>query len=98
MFARVLRQQARRGARQYSSEAFNNKYGFNMNPPPVHAYWNARNASVLVAFVPVFLGAGALAKYVGFNLPGWDGLLEFSKLEQLPIGKLAFGEPEPYKK
>ncbi|CUM64053.1 uncharacterized protein PRCAT00001641001 [Priceomyces carsonii] len=54
---------------------FSNKYNFNINPPPVHEYWNARNNIILLAFVPVFLGVGYVAKYVGGNVYG-DSVLE----------------------
>ncbi|KAI5960919.1 hypothetical protein KGF57_001851 [Candida theae] len=80
--------------KQASSVPFNNKFNFNLNPPPVHEYWNAYNSSVLFAFVPVFLGIAYAAKYIGVNLEGNAGLLEFANAENSPIKSIKFGEPQ----
>ncbi|OBA19007.1 hypothetical protein METBIDRAFT_47154 [Metschnikowia bicuspidata var. bicuspidata NRRL YB-4993] len=102
MFSRIS-SRAGRVARRFQSHAaqaeakpapFNNKYNFNINPPPVHAYWNARNFSVLIAFVPVFLGAGYLGKYAGENAGGFEALLDFADSEQSPMKELKFGEAQ----
>lgn len=90
----MARQQARAGFRKYSTESFSNKYGFNMNPPPVHAYWNARNATVLVAMIPLYFGVGELSKYLGANLPGYEGVLEFADSDKSPLKSLKFAEPQ----
>lgn len=74
--------------------AFNNKYNFNVNPPPVHEYWNIRNCSVLLAFIPIYLTASYLTKYGTGELEGYGGLLEFAKGEKSPIKDIKFGEPQ----
>lgn len=75
--------------RRFASEAkaFNNPHNFNINPPPVHEYWNQRNATVLVAFVPLYLAVGYLAKYLGEDLGAYDGLLEFANGDDSPLKK-----------
>lgn len=88
-----------RAARRFQStetkaESFTNKYNFNLDPPPVHSYWNARNSLVLFAFVPAFIGAGYLGIYVGSNLSGMEGLTEFADSEQSPLKTLKFGESQ----
>lgn len=74
--------------------SFNNKHNFNINPPPVHEYWNYRNASVLLAFIPLYFGVGYVAKYVGTNVEGYGGLLGFADSEKSPLNELKFGEPQ----
>lgn len=76
------------------AQPFNNKHNFNIDPPPVHTYWNARNFSVLLAFVPLYLGIGFLGKYTGENLSGFDGLVQFADSEKSPMKTLKFGEPQ----
>lgn len=102
MFSRIS-SRTFRVARRFQSHAaqpeskaapFNNKYNFNMDPPPVHAYWNARNFSVLIAFVPIFLGVGYLGKYTGENSGGFDSLLDFADSEKSPLKDLKFGEAQ----
>lgn len=92
--ARVARRFQSHAPRAEKAEPFNNKYNFNINPPPVHAYWNIRNASVLVAFVPLYIAVGYLGKYTGENLSGFEGLQQFATSEQSPIKELTFGEPQ----
>lgn len=106
MFSRVNARQALRVAKRFQSHAapetksapFNNKYNFNINPPPVHQYWNIRNASVLFAFVPLYLAVGYLGKYSGANLYGFEALLDFADSEKSPMKELKFGEPQQLKK
>lgn len=81
-------------APEAKSAPFNNKYNFNIDPPPVHQYWNIRNASVLIAFVPLYLAVGYLGKYTGANLSGFEGLAEFADLEKSPMKEIKFGEPQ----
>ncbi|CAD1812349.1 hypothetical protein FOB58_004241 [Candida parapsilosis] len=76
------------------STPFNNKYHFNLNPPPVHEYWNVYNSSVLFAFVPVFLGIAYAAKYIGVNIEGNAGLLQYANGENSPLKSIKFGEPQ----
>lgn len=102
MFSRINTRAVLRTARRFQSHAaaeekaapFNNKYNFNINPPPVHAYWNIRNASVLFAFVPLYLAVGYLGKYTGSNLSGFGGLLDFADSEKSPMKEVKFGEPQ----
>ncbi|KAK6454426.1 uncharacterized protein RJT20DRAFT_130555 [Scheffersomyces xylosifermentans] len=75
--------------------AFNNKYNFNINPPPVHEYWNYRNASVLLAVIPVYLAVGYVAKYLGSNLEGYEGLIEFAESDK--VKDIQFGQPQQFK-
>lgn len=83
---------------EVKSAPFNNKYNFNINPPPVHQYWNIRNASVLFAFVPLYLAVGYLGKYTGSNLSGFDSLLEFADSDKSPLKEIKFGEAQQLKK
>lgn len=104
MFSRIVKNRsAARVAKRFQSHAapeparaspFNNKYNFNINPPPVHQYWNIRNASVLLAFAPLYVAVGYLAKYTGSNLSGFDGLVDFADSEKSPMKELKFGEPQ----
>ncbi|KAK6464707.1 hypothetical protein DFJ63DRAFT_334257 [Scheffersomyces coipomensis] len=75
-------------------KAFNNKYNFNINPPPVHEYWNYRNASVLIAFVPIYFGVGYVTRYLSDNTEAFGGLVEFADSEKSPLKDLKFGEPQ----
>lgn len=94
--ARVVFKRLQHSAAESASTAkasgFNNKFNFNINPPNVHEYWNYRNASVLLAVIPVYLGVGYVAKYLGANLDGFEGLIEFADNDQLKT--LKFGEPQ----
>lgn len=76
------------------SAPFNNKYNFNINPPPIHLYWNAKNSFILFAFAPIFVAFGYLGKYTGSNMPGLEGILEFADSEKSPMKELKFGEPQ----
>lgn len=76
---------------------FNNKYNFNINPPPVHEYWNMKNASVLIAFVPLYFGVGYIAKYIGTEIGGYEGLQEYANSENSPMKQLKFGEAQHIK-
>lgn len=76
--------------------SFTNKYNFNINPPPVHEYWNIKNASVLIAFVPLYFAVGYVAKSIGTDLDGYEGLLEFADSEKSPMKELKFGEAQPF--
>lgn len=107
MFSRINTRAAVRVARRFQSHAapakeeaapFNNKYNFNIDPPPVHQYWNIRNASVLIAFVPLYLAVGYLGKYTGSELSGFEGLLDFADSEKSPLKELKFGEAQVVKK
>ncbi|KAI3403457.1 hypothetical protein KGF56_003741 [Candida oxycetoniae] len=79
------------------AEAFSNKFNFNLNPPQVHEYWNIYNSSVLFAFVPVFLGIAYVAKYVGVNLEGNAGFLQYANSESSPLKSIKFGETQKRK-
>lgn len=98
MFSRASTAAARMGVRFQSQAAkeqpFNNKHNFNINPPPVHAYWNLRNALVLFAFVPAYIAVGYLGKSVGEGLDGFTGLEAFARLEQSPMKEIPFGLPQ----
>ena len=76
------------------SSPFNNKYNFNTNPPPVHEYWNIRNTSVLLAFIPLYLTVSYLTKTGTSNVDGYGGLVEFAKSDKSPINDIKFGEPQ----
>lgn len=78
-------------------EAFNNKFNFNINPPPVHTYWHARNFTVLLAFAPIYVAVGFLAKYTGENLNSFEALLDFADSEKSPMKEYKFGEFRPTK-
>ncbi|KAI5952369.1 hypothetical protein KGF54_003235 [Candida jiufengensis] len=73
---------------------FTNKYHFNLNPPPIHEYWNIYNSSVLFAFIPVFLTISYFAKDLGIGLEGNNGLLDFANSEQSPLKSIKFGESQ----
>ncbi|KAG7192751.1 uncharacterized protein KQ657_001534 [Scheffersomyces spartinae] len=78
------------GASEASS--FTNKYNFNIDPPAVHEYWNARNASVLLAFIPAYMVVASVAKYVAENQEGWGGLHEYADAHFDKIYQHRFGE------
>ncbi|KAI5965272.1 uncharacterized protein KGF55_001492 [Candida pseudojiufengensis] len=73
---------------------FNNKYNFDLTPPPIHEYWNIYNSSVLFAFIPVFLTISYFAKDLGIGLEGNAGLLDFANSENSPIKNIKFGESQ----
>ncbi|KAI5950553.1 hypothetical protein CANMA_005213 [Candida margitis] len=93
---RITTQRFQHTAAKQTSKSvpFNNKYNFNLNPPPVHEYWNVYNSSVLFAFVPVFLSIAYFAKYIGVNIEGNAGLLEYANGENSPLKSIKFGEPQ----
>lgn len=76
------------------SANFSNKFNFNINPPPVHEYWNARNASVLIGFVPLYFAVGYVSKYIGTHIGGFDGLLEFADSDKSPMKEFEFAQPQ----
>ncbi|CAK9439609.1 uncharacterized protein LODBEIA_P37090 [Lodderomyces beijingensis] len=76
---------------------FANRYNFNLDPPPVHEYWNIYNSSILFAFVPVFLGVAYLAKDIGVNLESQAGLLQYANGDNSPLKSIKFGEPQEIK-
>ncbi|QWW24107.1 hypothetical protein CA7LBN_002941 [Candidozyma auris] len=89
--SRRLQSHASHSSETTKSAPFNNKYNFNVNPPPIHSYWNQKNSLVLFAFVPLFVGVGYLGKYTGSNTPGFEGLLEFAESESSPmLSRLGF--------
>lgn len=94
LLKRITTQRFQHTVTKQSSVPFNNKYNFNLNPPPVHEYWNVYNSSVLFAFVPVFLGIAYAAKYIGVNIEGNAGLLEYANGENSPLKSIKFGEPQ----
>lgn len=103
MFARSLRNYGRiifkrfqHTAEASTSEAapFTNKFGFDLNPPPVHEYWNIRNSSVAFAFVPVFLGIAFFAKYIGKSVDTNGAYLGFADSEASPVSKIPFGQAQ----
>lgn len=73
---------------------FDNKYNFNVSPPPIHEYWNNWNNTVLLAFIPVFLSVTYLAKLTGNGVGGFEGLLTFAEGESSPLTKQKFGEAQ----
>lgn len=75
-------------------KAFNNKYNFNTNPPPVHEYWSTRNVSILLAFIPVYLTVSYFTKYGTSNAEGYEGLLQYAKGENSPMKNMNFAEPQ----
>lgn len=94
LLKRIISKRFQHTATKQTSVPFNNKYNFNLNPPQVHEYWNVYNSSVLFAFVPVFLGIAYAAKYIGVNIEGNAGLLEYANGENSPIKSIKFGEPQ----
>lgn len=106
MFTRSSARIVARMSRRFESHAaqaepkaatFDNKYNFNIAPPPVHAYWNARNFSVLVVLTPIILGVGYLGKFTGQNIEGYEGLLTFADSKNSPLNEIKFGEPQAKK-
>ncbi|KAK6202735.1 uncharacterized protein RJT21DRAFT_118810 [Scheffersomyces amazonensis] len=106
MFSRGIRNSGRIVGRRFqhhsagesiSTKPFNNRYNFNINPPPVHEYWNYRNASVLIAIIPVYLGVAYFAKSLGENLEGFEGLRSFADSDKSPLKELKFGEAQTSK-
>lgn len=77
-----------------AKSSFNNKYNFNTNPPPVHEYWNIRNTSVLLAFIPIYLSVSYLTKRGTSNVDGYGGLVEYANSEKSPMKDIKFGEPQ----
>lgn len=77
-----------------TKSTFNNKYNFNTNPPPVHEYWNIRNTSVLLAFIPIYLSVSYLTKKGTSNVDGYGGLVDFAKGDKSPMKEVKFGEPQ----
>ncbi|CAH6719820.1 hypothetical protein CLIB1444_02S17238 [[Candida] jaroonii] len=73
---------------------FTNKYNFNIDPPQVHEYWNIRNTSVVIAFIPVFFGVTYLTKVASDGNDGFGGLLAFANGEQSPMKDIKFSEPQ----
>lgn len=106
MISRTLRRYGAAGSRRFQSQVaaaeapvakpFNNKYNFNIDPPQVHHYWDQRNFSILVVFVPVFVAAGYLAQSSG-NLSSLQTLVGFAEGEKSPLKELAFSEPQQRK-
>lgn len=82
------------GAHTTAKSTFNNTHNFNINPPPVHEYWTIRNASILFAFIPVYLGIAYLTKYSALSADGFGGLIEFAKSDKSPMKDIKFGEPQ----
>ncbi|CAI5758015.1 unnamed protein product [Candida verbasci] len=77
---------------------FNNKYNFNLNPPPVHEYWNFYNSSVLFMFIPLFLSVGYLTKYMVTNLDyNFTAFRQFSENDKSPLREITFGEQQQKK-
>lgn len=106
MFSRIGGVRAvSRVARRFQSQAssashetpFNNKFNFNVSPPPIHLYWNASNSSALFAFVPLFFAIGYTAKYIGANVYDFEALKDFADLESSPLKDLKYGEPQQRK-
>jgi hypothetical protein len=94
-FGRLLSKRLQHSSAETAPKSsFNNKYNFNINPPPVHEYWNYWNASVFFAFIPLYFGVGYIAKYVGTNVEGYGGILEFADREKSPLNKLKFAEAQ----
>lgn len=107
MLSRSLRNSGRLSSKrfQHSSSGststasnFTNKHNFNINPPPVHEYWNYRNASVILAVIPLYAVAAYTAKSLGADFEGFSGLLSFKKNEQSPLNELSFAEPQTFAK
>ena len=106
MFSRIVRNNGSLMSKRFQSQAstsasaksaFNNKYNFNINPPPVHTYWSMRNSSVLLAFIPVYLLVGYAIKYSSSGLSGYEGLYAFADSEKSPMKELKFGEAQASK-
>lgn len=102
MFSRASRS-ARSIGRRFNSHAtheapksqpFTNKFNFNIEPPQVHQYWNYKNTSVLLAFIPFYLAAGYLGQYTGSNLTSWEGFWTFADGEHSPLKQIKFGEAQ----
>ncbi|EGV64909.1 hypothetical protein PSN45_005261 [Yamadazyma tenuis] len=77
-----------------SKAPFNNKYNFNTSPPPVHEYWNIRNTSFLLAFIPLYFAVSYVTKNGVQEIEGFGGLVEFAKGEKSPLKEIKFGEPQ----
>lgn len=92
MLARLAR--VPRARFQSTQAGFSNKYNFNLLPPPVHEYWNIRNSSIYLVFVPLFAGVAYMGKAIGDTFTVHDTLLEFADAEKSPIKELKFGEPQ----
>ena len=46
------------------------------------------------AFIPLYFGVGYIAKFVGTNVEGYGGILEFADREKSPLNKLKFAEAQ----
>ncbi|EGW33016.1 uncharacterized protein SPAPADRAFT_49942 [Spathaspora passalidarum NRRL Y-27907] len=73
---------------------FTNKYNFDLNPPRVHEYWNYRNATVLLAFIPLFLVVAELGKTAGNGLRGLSSFIEFAESEKSPMKEQTYGKSQ----
>lgn len=73
---------------------FNNKYEFNINPPPIHEYWNYRNALVLIAIIPIYLAVASLAENLNGGLDGYDAIKTYADSLDSPMHKMQFAEPQ----
>lgn len=89
-----MQHSAATGAKDVPKVSFNNKYEFNINPPPIHEYWNYRNALVLIAIIPIYLAIGSFAENLNSGLEGYDGLRTFADSLESPMHKLKFAEPQ----
>lgn len=97
IFARSLKRCGSIMFKRFQSQqtgGFNNKFNFNINPPPVHEYWNMRNNSVLLAFVPIYFIVGYFGSYTAGNIEGTQGLLDVADSNESPMKTFKFGEPQ----
>lgn len=91
-FSTTMLRNTRVIAKRFQSSGFKNTYNFNTNPPPVHEYWNLRNSSVLLAFIPLYFGVGYIAKSTGSELSGFEALKAAADSDI--VKGLGFGEPQ----
>ncbi|KAG7662842.1 uncharacterized protein J8A68_003612 [[Candida] subhashii] len=101
MFSRSLRTSGRitfkrlqHTAQAAKESTFNNKYNFNLNPPPVHEYWNIYNSSLLFMLVPLIAGVGYFGKWMGSGLDGFAALLSVANSENSPMKELHYGQSQ----
>lgn len=92
--ARTLLKRFQSTTSESTASTFNNKYNFNISPPPVHEYWNYRNATVFLSAIPLYFAVGYASVYIASNFEGYSGLLGFKDNEKSPLKDTEFGEPQ----
>ncbi|WLF79562.1 hypothetical protein PVL30_003317 [Lodderomyces elongisporus] len=98
LIAKRFQSSTTRASTTKEAHPFQNKFNFNLNPPQVHEYWNIYNTSVLLAFIPVFLGTAFIAKDIGSQIQGYTGLLQYADGEKSPLKSIKFDDAKEISK